>query len=283
MGFWTGWELWEQMCFVLGGLIALVLLYGTGVHIYNSWRIKKIGAAEKLKKSREEETIGTKGLDLIPFGSRALESGIEIEGIWISKNNTPQASPIPPATPEGTRPASPTCSNLDLGLAAVPREERSSAERSLSIGNGEEEIFMEAHEHSAVADKPEELDKKDSSGSSSTGHSGEISRPSPLERVGMCLRESGPGNQENKDGILTRVQTESEIREQTHHRTDSRGVSICSRSLVPHSRNQSSSHIPVEGEDHLQALHSHRQSHVAETGQLGGPWRHQPVQRPSPE
>ncbi|KAM5444120.1 hypothetical protein MferCBS31731_000637 [Microsporum ferrugineum] len=259
MGFWTGWELWEQMCFVLGGLIALVLLYGTGVHIYNSWRIKKIGAAEKLKKSREEETIGTKGLDLIPFGSRALESGIEIEGIWISKNNTPQASPIPPATPEGTRPASPTCSNLDLGLAAVPREERSSAERSLSIGNGEEEIFMEAHEHSAVADKPEELDKKDSSGSSSTGHSGEISRPSPLERV------------------------ESEIREQTHQRTDSRGVSICSRSLVPHSRNQSSSHIPVEGEDHLQALHSHRQSHVAETGQLGGPWRHQPVQRPSPE
>lgn len=46
---------------------------------------------------------------------------------------------------------------------------------------------------------------------------------------------------------------------------------------VHHSRNQSSSHTPVKDEDHLQALHTHRRSHVAETGQLGGPWRQQPV------
>ncbi|KAF3483246.1 uncharacterized protein GIQ15_02570 [Arthroderma uncinatum] len=256
MGFWTDWELWEQMCFVLGCLITLVLLYGTGVHIYNSWRIKKIGAAEALKRSREEETVGTKDLDLIPFGSRALESGIEIEGIWVSRTNTPHASPIPAATPEGTRPASPACSNLSLGPVAVSREESPGAAGSIYPDNGEEEIFVEANEHSVAAGEPENVGKKDSSGSSSTAVSDGIShRSSPLEYL------------------------ENENIEQTR-RTESRAVSTSSRAILPHSRNQSTSHIPVDGdEDHLRALHSHRQSHVAETGQLGGSWRHQAVPR----
>lgn len=45
--------------------------------------------------------------DDVPFGARALERGIQIEGIWISNHNTPIQSPHPPATPLGSRPASP--------------------------------------------------------------------------------------------------------------------------------------------------------------------------------
>lgn len=30
--------------------------------------------------------------DDIPFGIRALESGIEVEGVWISRSNTPEIS-----------------------------------------------------------------------------------------------------------------------------------------------------------------------------------------------
>ncbi|EFR00405.1 hypothetical protein MGYG_03409 [Nannizzia gypsea CBS 118893] len=242
MGFWMDWELWEQMCF------ALVLIYGTCVHIYNNWRIRKIGAAEKLKKEGEEATVGTKDLDLIPFGSRALESGIEIEGIWVSKNNTPLASPIPAATPEGTRPGTPSCSNLDLGAAAVSsfKAESPAPGSALSVDIREEETLNKTNEQREGAATVEELNNKSSSGSSGTEISDELSRrPSPPDEA------------------------ERESREQPYLQANPRSVS--------HSRNQSSSHIPVEGEDHLRALYSHRQSHVAETGQLGGPWRQQTV------
>lgn len=45
--------------------------------------------------------------DDIPFGARALERGIEVEGIWISDPNTPTQSPCQPATPVPSRPVSP--------------------------------------------------------------------------------------------------------------------------------------------------------------------------------
>ena len=45
--------------------------------------------------------------DDIPFGARALEEGIEVEGIWNSNTNTPVPSPRQPATPVGSRSASP--------------------------------------------------------------------------------------------------------------------------------------------------------------------------------
>ncbi|EER42907.1 predicted protein [Histoplasma capsulatum H143] len=101
MEFFVDWALWLKMCFFL------VLIYGTGVHIYNSLRLKKLTAAA----AREEAAVRTPGMleigsDDIPFGSRAIERGIEIEGIWISHHNTPVGSPRWGLTPDPSRPAS---------------------------------------------------------------------------------------------------------------------------------------------------------------------------------
>ncbi|OAX77656.1 hypothetical protein ACJ72_08043, partial [Emergomyces africanus] len=73
----------------------LVLIYGTGVHIYNSLRLKRFSAVvatatASAVRSPEKLEMGD---DDIPFGSRAIERGIEIEGIWISNHNTPAGSP----------------------------------------------------------------------------------------------------------------------------------------------------------------------------------------------
>ncbi|KAI2325471.1 hypothetical protein LOZ01_003093 [Ophidiomyces ophidiicola] len=106
MGFWVDWQLWEKMCFVLGCLIAIVLVYGTCVQLYNRWRIKKMAAKEKELKLQQEPTSEAVKDDDIPFGTRAMESGIEIEGIWISNPNSPLPSPHPPGTPAQTRPPS---------------------------------------------------------------------------------------------------------------------------------------------------------------------------------
>ncbi|EFE41360.1 hypothetical protein TRV_03926 [Trichophyton verrucosum HKI 0517] len=150
---------------------ALVLVYGTCVHIYNSWRIKKIGAAEKLKKAEEEATIGTKDLNLIPFGSRALESGIEIEGIWVSRTNTPLPSPIPAATPETTRPGTP--SNIDLGAAALPSPRGGGS----ALGRRQDESLLTTNGLKAAVARG--LDKNSSSDTSSTRISYESSLSSP--------------------------------------------------------------------------------------------------------
>lgn len=45
--------------------------------------------------------------DDIPFGARALERGVQIEGIWISNHNTPVQTPRQPGTPIESRSPSP--------------------------------------------------------------------------------------------------------------------------------------------------------------------------------
>ncbi|KAJ5767041.1 uncharacterized protein N7511_004657 [Penicillium nucicola] len=107
MAFWKDWQLWEKLSVVLAMLIALVLVYALGVLAYNRWIIRKYAAAEAQAREEEAEQYPMLHRDEIPFGARALESGIAIEGIWVSNFNTPAHSPCQPATPVGSRPASP--------------------------------------------------------------------------------------------------------------------------------------------------------------------------------
>lgn len=43
------------------------------------------------------------GVDQIPFGVRAIKSGVEVEGIWISRPNTPELSQNAPSTVDLSR------------------------------------------------------------------------------------------------------------------------------------------------------------------------------------
>lgn len=52
--------------------------------------------------------------DDIPFGARALERGMQVEGIWVSKPNTPIASPHQPGTPIESRPPSPALKPIPI-------------------------------------------------------------------------------------------------------------------------------------------------------------------------
>jgi hypothetical protein len=75
---------------------------------WNRWKTGKSAAAEAKKDKEEAELYPMLHKDDIPFGARALESGIEVDGIWNSNTNTPVPSPRQPATPVGSRPASPS-------------------------------------------------------------------------------------------------------------------------------------------------------------------------------
>ena len=66
---------------------------------YNKWRLRKYTAVAETKASLRREMQHTTSVrrgrsqrQQIPFGVRALESGIEVDGIWISASNTPGSS-----------------------------------------------------------------------------------------------------------------------------------------------------------------------------------------------
>ncbi|KAJ5348686.1 DNA recombination/repair protein RecA monomer-monomer interface [Penicillium brevicompactum] len=106
MRFWVDWQLWEKLSVMMAALIGLVFTYGLCVLGYNKWKMRRYAVTEAKEQEEEAEMDPMLHKDDIPFGARALERGIEIEGIWNSNSNTPIPSPRQPATPVGSRPAS---------------------------------------------------------------------------------------------------------------------------------------------------------------------------------
>jgi len=71
--------------------------------VYNHWRLRKytaIAAANKaaLKQEMQHSHSVRRGRFAdapgaeVPFGVRAIESGIEVDGVWVSRSNTPASS-----------------------------------------------------------------------------------------------------------------------------------------------------------------------------------------------
>ncbi|KAJ2897879.1 hypothetical protein MKZ38_004338 [Zalerion maritima] len=91
--FFVDWQLWQQMSFSLAVLICMVVIVGIFRLHYLNWKSQRIMLEDEEKNSRLSEVRRT-GLRVrrdndIPFGVRAIESGIEVDGIWISRPTTP--------------------------------------------------------------------------------------------------------------------------------------------------------------------------------------------------
>ncbi|KAI4249085.1 MAG: hypothetical protein LQ352_005725 [Teloschistes flavicans] len=98
--FWNSWQLWEKLCFVMGAAIVVVLFAGMIKLAHTHWKLRKYTALAKTKAAQKEEDLQRqpsavrrkKNGNDIPFGIRAIESGIEVDGVWISRSNTPANS-----------------------------------------------------------------------------------------------------------------------------------------------------------------------------------------------
>lgn len=271
MGFFVGWELWEKMCFVLACLIAIVLAYGTGVHFYNNWRIKKLRAADLQKKSQQDEMAesGEAKGDDIPFGSRAIESGIEVEGIWISNHNTPVPSPRPSGTPigtpQGTRPSTPKPERQSQKKTGLAHDQQSRQPSDSSSRNADGSHTSAAHQYALEGGYAPSR-----RGDVSDGEGGReermMSQPHPQPRhrkpgaaadpieqnFGAPMRDVS-GQRPDLDTALLSV----------------RPVSMYTSNRRYEQTNQLFRDGADSGPSGLHALHNHRQYHIAETGQLG--------------
>lgn len=129
MGFFKEWPIWQKLVFVsplgcalfvdeecgnadlstwqiLGCAIVVTVILGCAKLGYTHWKSSTLPEKERIEQAMQRQMSQRRraGSD-VPFGIRAIESGIEIEGVWISRPNTP----------DGTRETSVASSKWDYG------------------------------------------------------------------------------------------------------------------------------------------------------------------------
>ncbi|KAF3358051.1 hypothetical protein VdG1_02828 [Verticillium dahliae VDG1] len=92
--FFISWELWQQMTFCLGAAICLVFVAGYGKLCWTHQYVKKQEAVDEERRTHDLEMRKSglpamKKVTEIPFGVRAIQSGIQVDGIWISSHSLP--------------------------------------------------------------------------------------------------------------------------------------------------------------------------------------------------
>ncbi|KAM7188830.1 hypothetical protein V8F33_010377 [Rhypophila sp. PSN 637] len=92
--FFVSWELWQQMTFVLAMGIVAVFCAGLIKLWFNNRLMRKQEILDEEKRARYTEMrksgLSVKRTNDIPFGVRAIQSGVEVAGIWISRPATPE-------------------------------------------------------------------------------------------------------------------------------------------------------------------------------------------------
>ncbi len=120
----------------------LVVILGCLKLVYNHWKLRKYTKIDAAKAAIKQEMQHSQSVrrgraNQVPFGVRALESGIEVDGVWISRSNTPASS----------LPASPALSATAFRLTA-PHPELSSGRTSTTSNMTGIEISQLAQEYS---------------------------------------------------------------------------------------------------------------------------------------
>ncbi|KAH9891535.1 hypothetical protein F4778DRAFT_340388 [Xylariomycetidae sp. FL2044] len=104
--FFSSWELWQQMTFVLAAAIVVVFIAGLVKLWWLSRFLRKHTILDEEKRTRQQE-MRKSGIPSgrrvdIPFGVRAIQSGVQIDGIWISRPGTPVETLSPGAASSTT-------------------------------------------------------------------------------------------------------------------------------------------------------------------------------------
>jgi hypothetical protein len=113
---------------------------------FDRYRLRKYTAVEKGKQKQNAEMLEAQPIseepqgDEVPFGIRALESGIEVDGVWISRSNTPVGSSRS-SIADSKLPPSYSSSQLELPKAIHASSSRSSLTASFDRAVSAERVI----------------------------------------------------------------------------------------------------------------------------------------------
>lgn len=261
------------MTFVLALGIVATIIIGLIKLRYDHYRIAKYVKIEKKEQTTPTpqmlEAARVEEKEDIPFGIRAIESGIEVEGVWISKSNTPA----------GSTASSLNEVRLDLSQLASaiepPRPAYATSSRS-SSSNFERAVSAERLPSDSRSSSPGRTNDSQPRSFTATRYSTNIVRNSTAlnalegldistmptlryEHVALGQEQTSPSNSSGSSG-------------ETSDESDYMQIPLQDRPYEPAYLKPVNDHlsipVPADPRTDLHLLQSHRLSHVAETGQL---------------
>ncbi|SMY20368.1 unnamed protein product [Zymoseptoria tritici ST99CH_1A5] len=307
--FFESWALWQKLTFVsqvyelapparptflhvLGCAIIVTILLGCAKLFYTHRKLRKHSTIAEQEKTmlatlqrhitQRRRRANSREND-VPFGIRAIESGIEVEGVWISRNNSEASLPIHSRDTSGSSSswdhvprkdfntdvekqatnANPhrnsTTSNSSTGIAANPRyysARNSSSDRLPSSRNSRDESpDMNTTTRQSKSRHPP-LSYSRYSGNPALIRSG--SAASTLSALEAIHHASGP--------IDPSIADDSFGSSSSNGPSDSAPISASAPGLLTHQAQAEAR--PRKPSTDLDLMHTHRMSQAAETGQL---------------
>lgn len=271
--FFNSWALWQKMTFVLGCAIVFTIIIGFVKLMFDRQKLRKYSKVDKGKQAQTPEmleaqpvtAVSTETKDEIPFGIRAIQSGIEVDGVWISRSNTPVGSSRASIISEHKPMRSYNNSQLELPQVAVHGSSRNSSRAPSSF------------DRAVSAERIPTNDSRSSSPGRSAAPAPRCSNCShTISRNSTTLQAlesprsapySGPPSPRNGTHGETGSSSNKSSR-RTSDESDYMAISQDVRAYETAYIRPASIQVPIDPRTDLDLLQSHRLSHVAETGQL---------------
>ncbi|KAA8625323.1 hypothetical protein A1F94_000374 [Pyrenophora tritici-repentis] len=267
--FFTSWALWQKMTFVLACAIAVTIFCGFIKLFYDRRRLRKYTKVDKGKRAQSPEMleaqpvtqVSTETKDEIPFGIRAIQSGIEVDGVWISRSNTPVASSRASLYSEKIPRAGFNNSQLELPQPVAQGSSRNSSVAPSSFDR-------------AVSAEPLSNHQSRSSSPAARAQAQDAPRCSNCHHS-VSPTTISPSTGTSTDPSPTRLthqhktsQSSKESSRRTSDESDYMAIGQDVRAYETAYFRPNSHQAPIDPKTDLELLRSHRLSHVAETGQL---------------
>ncbi|KAF2019030.1 hypothetical protein BU24DRAFT_447621 [Aaosphaeria arxii CBS 175.79] len=278
--FFNDWELWQKMTFVLACGIVITIIVGLIKLQYDNYRVRKYSKPEKGKKPQtpemlEAQPVVSKTKNDIPFGIRAIESGIEVDGVWISRSNTPVGSSRSSIT-ETRLPRSLNNSQLELPKPVHGSSSRDSsrapssgydravsAERIPTNDSRTSSPVFDAQKGSRVRPHVASVASSSRNPASDTARNSWVQAMEGIDHASTSSVRYEPTKA--KPGSSNSGKSSGRTSDESDYLNLQDARVFEAAHIQPRNANRA---VPTDPRSDLELLQSHRLSHVAETGQL---------------
>ena len=271
--FFNSWQLWQKMTFVLACGIFITIFLGLLKLAYDRNKMRKYTKVDKGKKTQTPEmleaqpvtTASLESKDEIPFGIRAIQSGIEVDGVWISRTNTPVGSSRASIMSE-KNPRSYNNSQLELPQTAMYGSSRNSSRApssSFDRAVSAERIPTGSRSSSPGRSKSGVAPARCGNCNHNIPHNSSVLKALESPRSGAPSGPPSPPHELNGNSGNSSNKSSRRTSDESDYMAIQSDVRSYETAYI-----RPASNSPVDPRTDLELLRSHRMSHVAETGQL---------------